>query len=132
MILAKSPFHHLAMLASAFLSPACILLLAALTIEPLRASSISLDPEVVIKKYGVPDQIDTTEFDNPRPPMLSKILVYRKENVQFLFMSSALRGQASPVKWMLVGASDPRDDSLLEVDEMEERMRGRLHRQSPD
>ncbi len=117
------------MLASALPATACILLLAALALEPLRASSISLDPEVVIKKYGVPDQIDTTEFDNPRPPMLSKILVYRKENVQFVFMAPALGGKASPVKWMLIGASDPRDDSPLGVEEMEDRMRERLQDQ---
>jgi hypothetical protein len=83
-------------------------------------------PESVIAKYGKPDKVDSTEYDNPRPPLVTKFVIYKKENVRFVFLADAPIGSPPPYKsWKLLGAQDPRDDSVLRAEEVERRMASR-------
>ena len=85
-----------------------------------------LHPDDVIAKYGKPDHIESTEYDEPRPPFVTRLLVYTKEHVRFAFLPTSPIGSAPPYRsWYLIGAQDPRDNSVISAEEATQRMRSR-------
>jgi hypothetical protein len=96
------------------------------TPNPTLHAGQSVTPEAIAQKYGAPDVIDSTEYDNPRPPMVTSFLVYKHEHVRFALLADAPIGAPPPYRqWKLLGAQDPRDKSVLSWDEVEKRMAGR-------
>jgi len=86
----------------------------------------SILPEAVIAKYGMPDVVDSTEYDKPRPPLVTKFVTYKKENVRFVFFADAPVGSPPPYKkWKFLGGQDPRNNSVLKAEEIEKRMANR-------
>ena len=86
-----------------------------------------VDPSEIIAKYGKPDRIQSTEYDKPRPPMVTRMLEYRKEGVRFAFLADAPVGSPPPYKsWRLLGTQNPRDNKVLTAEEAERRMLPRL------
>jgi len=80
------------------------------------------DLENIISKYGRPDTYDSTEYDNPRPPIVTKWISYKKQGVTFFFVPDAKLGDAPPYKgWKLMGATDPILNKALSVDEIKKR-----------
>ena len=80
-----------------------------------------------ISEYGKPDKEDTTAYDNPRPPMVSRFLIYEPEHVRVLCLADAKIGAPPPYsKWMLVGFEDTQDDHVIHLPEVQERLKGRL------
>ncbi|WP_457306909.1 hypothetical protein, partial [Polaromonas sp. P5_E6] len=49
----------------------------------------TVDPGQVIARHGKPDRIKSTEFDKPRPPFVTKIFEYKKQNVKIVFLANA-------------------------------------------
>ena len=97
-----------------------------LTGEATGADLPVVAPETVIAKYGKPDKIDSTEFDKPRPPFVTKWLIYRKERVQFMFLADGPVGSPPPYKqWRLMGMQDPNTKAVLRAEEVEKRLAGR-------
>jgi len=89
----------------------------------------SILPDKVIAKYGTPDIIDSTEYDKPRPPFVTKWLTYQKENVKFIFIADAPMGSPPPYKkWKLLGVQDIHSNAMLDAEEMQRRMSRRLRR----
>jgi hypothetical protein len=65
------------------------------------------DLDNVLSVYGRPDISDSTEFDNPRPPIVTKWLIYKTQGVKFWFVPDAKLGDAPPYKgWKLIGLQD--------------------------
>ena len=65
-------------------------LLAAVVLCAASTSVFSKDfpivhPNEIAAKYGKPDRIQSTEYDKPRPPSVTRMLEYKKENVRFTF-----------------------------------------------
>ncbi len=86
-----------------------------------------VDPGEIIAKFGKPDRIQSTEYDKPRPPMVTLMLEYRKEGVRFAFLADAPVGSPPPYKsWRLLGTQNPRDNKVLTAEEAERRMLPRL------
>jgi hypothetical protein len=86
----------------------------------------TVDPAHIIAKYGKPDRIKSTEYDKPRPPLVTRMLEYKKENVRFTLLANAPMGSPPPYSsWKLIGFQDPRDNSVISAEEVERRMRGR-------
>lgn len=89
----------------------------------------SVTPEAVAQKYGMSDVTESTEYDNPRPPIVTKFLVYTDEHVRFVLVPDAPMGARPPYRqWKLIAAQDPRDNSVLSADEATKRMAGRVRR----
>ena len=87
----------------------------------------AVDSSEVIAKYGKPDRIQSTEYDKPRPPMVTRMLEYRKEGVRFAFLADAPIGSPPPYKsWRLLGTQNPRDNKVMTSEEAERRMLPRL------
>jgi hypothetical protein len=89
----------------------------------------TVHPDSVIAKYGRPDRVESTEHDRPRPPIVTRMLEYRKERVRFVFFPDAPAGSPPPYRsWKLMGVQDTRDNSVLTASETTRRMSGRARR----
>jgi hypothetical protein len=86
----------------------------------------TVHPNEVISKYGKPDKIQSTEYDKPRPPFVTRMLEYKKQHVRFTFLPDAPIGSPPPYdRWKLIGTQDPRDNSVISASEAENRMQTR-------
>lgn len=106
-------------------------LLAVIVLCTVSLSVFSKDfpiihPNEISAKYGKPDRIKSTEYDKPRPPFVTRMLEYKKENVRFSFLPTAPVGSPPPyASWYLLGTQDPRDNSVISAEEAARRMQGR-------
>ena len=106
-------------------------LLVAVVLSAVSTCAISKDypvvhPNEISAKYGKPDRVQSTEYDNPRPPFVTRMLEYKKENVRFTFLPTASIGSPPPYKaWYLIGTQDPRDNSVISATEAARRMQNR-------
>ncbi|SCY42614.1 hypothetical protein SAMN05216420_10644 [Nitrosospira sp. Nl5] len=100
--------------------------LCAITTSAFSQQFPVMHPDEIITKYGKPDRMVSTEYDKPRPPFVTLLLVYTKEHVRFAFLPTAPIGSPPPYKsWYLIGIQDPRDNSVISGDEATQRMRSR-------
>jgi hypothetical protein len=83
------------------------------------------DVDVFIAKYGPPDREETTEHDSPRPPIVSRFLIYEAERVRAAYVPDGKAGDPPPYKWKLVGFQDSQDNSVLKPAEAVERLKNR-------
>ncbi|MBI5080147.1 MAG: hypothetical protein HZC38_02090 [Chloroflexi bacterium] len=62
------------------------------------------DLSLFVSKYGTPDEVRSTEYDNPRPPLVTKILIYKKEQLRVAYVADAPAGSPPPYNnWKLLG-----------------------------
>ena len=103
--------------------------IALVALVPLTANAQSMpvvDPADFVAKYGKPDQIRSTEYDKPRPPFVTKMLEYKKENVRIVLLANVPMGTPPPYNsWKLMGYQDTRDNSVLKLPEAEQRLASR-------
>jgi hypothetical protein len=98
-------------------------LLAATVLYAVSTSVGSKDfpivhPNEITAKYGKPDRIQSTEYDKPRPPFVTRMLEYKKEHVRFTFLPTAPIGSPPPYKsWYLIGTQDLRDNPVISPEE---------------
>jgi hypothetical protein len=81
----------------------------------------------VIKLYGKPDRITSSEKEKPRPPIVTKFIEYKKEGVRFVFVPDAPVSTPPPYKgWKRLGtAQDIKggvNGGMLTAAQLEERM----------
>ncbi len=87
------------------------------------------DPDTVITAFGTPDTIGSTEYDKPRPLMVMKWFIYKKENVRIIFMADAPLGSPPPYKvWKLINVMDAPGKKELEPEEYRKRMSKRVQK----
>ena len=78
-------------------------------------------------RYGKPDRVDSTEYDSPRPLIVTRLLDYKSERVRFVFFPDAPVGSGPPyTTWKLMGMLDTKTKTTLTAAEVERRMSGRL------
>lgn len=88
-----------------------------------------VDPSAIVAKYGKPDRSTSTEYDKPRPPMVTRIFDYKKENVRFVFLANAPAGSPPPYKsWLLMGTADIRENKVIPIAEAERRLQPRVRK----
>lgn len=84
------------------------------------------DLTVFTSRFGPPDQIKSSENEEPRPPIITKQLIYKKEHVRATYIPDAPVGSSPPFNsWKLMGFQDSRTNKVLEPDEVIDRLRGR-------
>lgn len=84
------------------------------------------DIDVFIDKYGSPDREDSTANDIPRPPIVTRVLIYDTESIRAAYVPDAKVGDGPPYKrWKLIGFQDTRDDHVLKPSEVDQRLKNR-------
>ena len=110
-----------------YLSLASALLASAMLISTAVAKDMPVISQAeIVAKYGKPDRVTSAENERPRPPIVTKMIEYKKENVRIVLLANAPMGAAPPYpSWKLMGYQDPRDNKVLSVEEAERRLAGR-------
>jgi hypothetical protein len=87
------------------------------------------DLSLFIAKYGPPDRQDGTEYDVPRPPIVTHWIIYDAERVQAIYYpDEAPVGSPPPYShWKLMGFTDPVTNEAVSPETVVARMghRGR-------
>jgi hypothetical protein len=84
------------------------------------------DVELFIAKYGPPDREDSTQHDSPRPPIVTRFLIYDAERVRAVYVPDAKVGTPPPYRrWKLMGFQDSQDNSVIRVADVDERLKNR-------
>jgi hypothetical protein len=84
------------------------------------------DLDVFKSRYGQPDVEDSSENESPRPPIVTKWIIYKKEHVRATYVpGNGHVGDPPPYTWKLIGFQDPRDNSVLRPAEVVNRMKAR-------
>lgn len=82
-----------------------------------------VDLNRVVALYGKPDKIDSTEYDRPRPPIVTKFLEYNKARVRIVLIADAPMGAPPPYKqWRFVGVQDIKTNQPLSGEEAKRRL----------
>jgi len=84
------------------------------------------DMSLFISKFGPPDQVKSAENENPRPPIVTKQLIYKKENVRVVYVAEGNVGAPPPYKkWKLLGFQNHKTNAVLQPGEAIEKLKGR-------
>jgi hypothetical protein len=73
-----------------------------------------------LAQWGKPDRIDSTEYDRPRPPMVTKILTYRHKGreLDYAFLAQGRPGDPPPYKeWKFIGIVDQKAQRAVGAEE---------------
>ncbi len=77
--------------------------------EPtVSESTASNDAALLLSRCGQPSSDDSTEYDNPRPPIPTRIIEYKQKKLRFMFIpgGGSKVGDPPPYQWKLVGITD--------------------------
>jgi hypothetical protein len=69
---------------------------------------VTNDAELLLARCGTPSLDDSTENDNPRPPIPSRIIEYKKQRLRFMYIpgAGATMDDPPPYQWKFVGITD--------------------------
>ena len=101
-----------------------MLAVAILTVPHAAAKDMPVvDPADILAKYGKPDRTVSTEYDKPRPPFVTRMLEYKKENVRIVLLANAPIGSPPPYQsWRLMGFQDLKSNEVIAEAEAERRL----------
>lgn len=90
-------------------------------IAPTAAETLNAkdDLDLFVKRYGKPDVDDSTLHDNPRPPIVTRWLVYKKENVKSMYVYE------NDGTWKWIGFLEVKGKGVLKPEQVVERMKKR-------
>jgi hypothetical protein len=97
---------------------------------PSKASSpAGNDADLLIARCGTPSGDGSSEYDNPRPPIPSRVIEYHSHKLRFTFLPGGhiKLGDPPPYQWKLIGitdmtVADPSQATAVPVSEALERM----------
>jgi hypothetical protein len=75
------------------------------------------DANSLISRCGKPDVDDSTDYDNPRPPIPSRMLTYNKAHLMFAYVpgGGAKIGDPPPYQWKAFGVIDTRTKQAIDT-----------------
>ena len=78
----------------------------------------------LIKTYGKPDNDDSTAYDKPRPPLVTRWITYYKADVKAISVPDAKNSyQPPPYKnWKIIGFTDSNSKIKLSAEETKQRL----------
>jgi hypothetical protein len=77
--------------------------------------------------FGAPDRVESSEYENPRPPIVTKQLIYKRQNVRAVFVADVPANTPPPYDaWKLLGFQDQRTNQPISNDELQRRMGKRI------
>ena len=83
------------------------------------------DASEIIKRLGRPDKDDSTEYDQPRPPVVTRWLDYTRQNVRVMLVPTNKVGDPPPYSWKLMGFMDLTRQQKISPEEVARRFGGR-------
>jgi hypothetical protein len=100
-----------------FPAPLLVLFVLAVIAHQAIAQGFN-DPSALIAACGKPDIDDSTEYDKPRPPLVTRWLSYKRAGVTAVYLADVQLGTPPPYKtWKLVGVNDDRSKKAIALSE---------------
>lgn len=98
----------------------CVIAMA-VTAASVSAQMVDVDPKAIVAKYGKPDVVKSTENDNPRPPLVTRMMEYKKAGVRVTLLAN---DKQPPYKnWKLMGFQDIKTNKVIKLEEFESRIK---------
>ena len=74
-----------------------------------------------VQRFGIPDTDESSENEDPRPPIVTRMLTYQKEHVRAIFRAQIPFGSKEAVsgRWQAMGFTDPRKNVAITRGEAE-------------
>lgn len=91
-----------------------------------QPASVTNDAELLVYRCGTPDVILDTSYDNPRPPIPSRILTYRKAHLKIAYLPDAPMGDPPPYHWKILGVIDTRNNKAISASDLQSTLQQRL------
>lgn len=90
-------------------------------------TSVTNDAELLVYRCGKPDEDRSTAYDNPRPPIPTRLIFYRKARLMFAYTpgGGAKLGDP-PYSWKLLGIKDTRTNRVLQAGQLKATLSQRL------
>jgi hypothetical protein len=85
------------------------------------------DGPVVLRRYGKPDADDSTAHDDPRPPLVTRWMDYRKAGVRVLLGANESMRGPPPYTWLLIGFVDIASDQAISFEKGDARLKAAKH-----
>lgn len=77
----------------------------------------------VMREYGRPDRDESTEHEDPRPPLVIRQIEYRNIDVRLVFVPEAYLGDPPPYSgWKFTGSTGISNGQVLTQRELEARL----------
>jgi hypothetical protein len=96
------------------------------TLKETPVDMVSDDFKRIVSLCGQPDTDDSTEYDSPRPPMVTRWITYSNEAVEIILYPIGKYGDPPPYKsWKVLGYVDPSTKIPMTRAEAEDRLAGR-------
>lgn len=93
------------------------------TDKSIQSAQASDQVQQIIQKYGKPDIDKSTQNDKPRPPIVTRWIVYKKENVRFSFVPDTKAEDPPPYhRWKIVGITDANAKKVIAPEEADQRL----------
>ena len=84
------------------------------------------DMEFFISRYGKPDAVKSSENEKPRPLIVTRELLYKREGVKAVYFANVPVGTPPPFsKWTLMAFEDTRTSKVIPPNEVVGRMKAR-------
>jgi len=83
--------------------------------------------EVVLERYGRPDFVDTTAYNQPRPAIVMQWFDYKRATIRVLFIHSGLGDPPPYTTWFLIGFTDIALDEAIPFEEGDRRLIAARH-----
>ena len=102
-------------------------LLAVLFVPLASAKDMPVvNPAEIVGKHGKPDRMEFTEYDKPRPPLVTRMYEYTKPSVRITLLANAPWGSPPPYSsWLLMGYQDLKSNAVISQDEAKQRFASR-------
>jgi hypothetical protein len=72
----------------------------------------------IVAKYGRPDIDDSTEYNAPRPPMVTRWIEYKRSHVKIMFYPDCRVGDPPPYSaWRVIGYINTQLDASISAEE---------------
>jgi TonB family protein len=82
---------------------------------------------LIIARLGRPEKEDSTQYDTPRPPLVTKWIEYHPENIKLIFVAIGNAGEPPPYSgWKVVGYVDITTNTKISNTEAAERLKSRI------
>jgi len=90
--------------------------------------SVSNDAELLLSRCGPADRDSSTENDDPRPPIPTRFIEYKKAHLKFAYVPGAGSkvGDPPPFRWKFFGIIDTRTGKAITADEIKGTLQHRL------
>jgi hypothetical protein len=82
---------------------------------------------LALARYGKPDRDDSTAYDQPRPPVVTRLFDYRKAGVEAAFGARDSMRKPPPYTWLLFGFLDTASKEAISFEEGDRRLRAAKH-----